>query len=39
MHNPDESDLCKAEVRERGEKGEEKGEKKEGREESRHRQH
>lgn len=39
VHNPDESDLCKAEGRERGEKGEEKGEKKEGREESRHRQH
>lgn len=38
MHNPDESDSCKAEGRERGEKGEEKGERKDGREESRHRQ-
>lgn len=38
VHNPDESDSCKAEGRERGEKGEEKGEREEGREESRHRQ-
>lgn len=38
VHNPDESDSCKAEGRERGEKGEEKGERREGREESRHRQ-
>lgn len=38
VHNPDESDSCKAEGRERR-KGEEKGERKDGKEESRHRQH